>query len=196
MPDLSVPPQPQTHPVPPPSAFINHSGAAGVTYFFVRVLTELQPAAALGSGMWPPLTLTFPTSLLLAVTQQPPITNDKNSPGLHLAPLLNPHWSINHLWNVLTLPRRHNEVVYILSQWADTRPCSDCWTNSETHLPFSILTATVTASLGLSLSMPSASAITTWPKQPSPRGLPKVNLQPPDGGKKRGRKPISCENAN
>lgn len=44
------------------------------------------------------------------------------------------------------------------------------------HLLFSILTATVTASLGLSLSMPRASAITTCPKQPSPSGLPRVNL--------------------
>lgn len=46
-------PQPQTNPVPPPPAFINLSSAASVTYFFVWVLTELQPAAALGSGMWP-----------------------------------------------------------------------------------------------------------------------------------------------
>lgn len=44
------------------------------------------------------------------------------------------------------------------------------------HLLFSILTATVTASLGLSLSMPRASAITTCPKQPSPSGFPRVNL--------------------
>lgn len=65
---------------------------------------------------------------------------------------------------------------------------------TETHLPFSILTATVTASLGLSLSMPRASAITTWPKQPSPRGLPRVNLQP-QKEKQEGkidRKLISC----
>lgn len=44
-------------------------------------------------------------------------------------------------------------------------------------LPFSIFTATVTASLGRSLSIPTASAITTCPKQPSPRGLPSVSLE-------------------
>lgn len=44
-------------------------------------------------------------------------------------------------------------------------------------LPFSIFTATVTASLGLSLSIPTASAMTTCPKQPSPRGLPSVSLE-------------------
>lgn len=50
------------------------------------------------------------------------------------------------------------------------------WKIIQKYLPFSILTATVTASLGLSLSMPRASAITTCPKQPSPSGLPRVNL--------------------
>lgn len=55
------------------------------------------------------------------------------------------------------------------------------------HLPFNILTATVTASLGLSLSMPSASAITTWPKQPSPSGLPSVSLRESVGKRGYGR---------
>lgn len=74
--------------------------------------------------------------------------------------------------------------MYVLSQWSDLKHKSDVYRynlavivqRQETHLPFSILTATVTASLGLSLSMPRASAITTWPKHPSPRGLPSVNL--------------------
>lgn len=44
-------------------------------------------------------------------------------------------------------------------------------------LPFSIFTATVTASFGRSLSIPTASAMTTCPKQPSPRGLPSVSLE-------------------
>lgn len=42
--------------------------------------------------------------------------------------------------------------------------------------PFSIFTATVTGLAARSLSMPIASAMTTWPKQPSPRGLPRVSL--------------------
>lgn len=45
------------------------------------------------------------------------------------------------------------------------------------HEPFSIFTATVSGLLGFSLSMPTASAMTTWPKQPSPRGLPRVSLK-------------------
>lgn len=44
-------------------------------------------------------------------------------------------------------------------------------------IPFNILTATVMALFGLSLSIPIASAITTWPKHPSPSGFPKVRLQ-------------------
>lgn len=48
--------------------------------------------------------------------------------------------------------------------------------NHPIFLPFNIFTATVTASLGLSLSIPTASAMTTCPKQPSPRGLPSVSL--------------------
>lgn len=43
--------------------------------------------------------------------------------------------------------------------------------------PLSIFAATSRGLLGFSLSMPMASAITTWPKQPSPRGLPRVSLQ-------------------
>lgn len=42
--------------------------------------------------------------------------------------------------------------------------------------PFSIFTATVTGLAVRSLSMPIASAMTTCPKQPSPRGLPSVSL--------------------
>lgn len=42
--------------------------------------------------------------------------------------------------------------------------------------PFSIFTATVTGLAVWSLSMPIASAMTTCPKQPSPRGLPSVSL--------------------
>lgn len=44
------------------------------------------------------------------------------------------------------------------------------------HLHFSIFTATLVTRLGLSLSSPMASANTTCPKQPSPRGLPKTSL--------------------
>lgn len=42
---------PLTNLVPPPAAFINHSSTSSVTCLFVWVLTELQPAAALGSGI-------------------------------------------------------------------------------------------------------------------------------------------------
>lgn len=44
-------------------------------------------------------------------------------------------------------------------------------------IPFNILTATVMALFGLSLSIPIASAITTWPKHPSPSGFPRVRLE-------------------
>lgn len=44
------------------------------------------------------------------------------------------------------------------------------------QLPLSILTATVTARSGHCLSMPYASARTTCPKQPSPRGFPSTSL--------------------
>src|SRR4029434_4744770 len=50
-------------------------------------------------------------------------------------------------------------------------------THTHTHTPLSILTATVRGLLGFSLSMPIASAITTCPKQPSPRGFPSVSLK-------------------
>lgn len=46
----------------------------------------------------------------------------------------------------------------------------------KTHLHFSIFTATLVTRLGLSLSTPMASPITTWPKQPSPRGFPSTSL--------------------
>lgn len=54
------------------------------------MLTERYPTAALGSGMRPPLTLTYLTHLPQAVSQQPPITSNNASLRLHLAPLLNP----------------------------------------------------------------------------------------------------------
>lgn len=41
---------------------------------------------------------------------------------------------------------------------------------------FNILTATLVTRLGFSLSSPSASPITTWPKQPSPSGFPRTSL--------------------
>lgn len=44
------------------------------------------------------------------------------------------------------------------------------------HLHFNIFTATLVTRLGLSLSRPMASANTTCPKQPSPRGLPRTSL--------------------
>ena len=44
------------------------------------------------------------------------------------------------------------------------------------HLPLSILTATVLAWSGRVGSMPKASAHTTCPKQPSPRGFPSTSL--------------------
>lgn len=44
------------------------------------------------------------------------------------------------------------------------------------NLHFSILTATLVTRFGFSLSRPSASPITTWPKQPSPRGFPRTSL--------------------
>lgn len=52
-----------------------------------------------------------------------------------------------------------------------------CSTLHRFPIPFSILTATVMALFGLSLSIPIASAITTWPKQPSPSGFPRVRLE-------------------
>lgn len=72
-----------------------------------------------------------------------------------------------------TLHFPHQSVSRVLNaaRWTDHEAAARRFCS-----PFSILTATVTASLGLSLSMPRASAITTWPKQPSPRGLPRVNL--------------------
>ena len=185
------PDQPQTNPAPPPAAFINHSSAASVTCLFVWALTELQPAAALRSGMWPPLTLTYPTSLPQAVTQQPPITNNNGSPRLRLA--LSPEPSLEDKSPIKCTQVAHktkqSSVQYISSHWCDVKHEPDVYHYSlsvivhrnKNNLPFSILTATVTASLGLSLSMPRASAITTWPKQPSPRGLPRVNLQPREG---------------
>ena len=45
------------------------------------------------------------------------------------------------------------------------------------HSPLSILTATVLAWSGRAGSMPKASARTTWPKQPSPRGFPSTSLE-------------------
>lgn len=45
------------------------------------------------------------------------------------------------------------------------------------HLPLSILTATVLAWSGRVGSMPKASAHTTCPKQPSPRGFPSTSLE-------------------
>lgn len=45
------------------------------------------------------------------------------------------------------------------------------------NLPLSIFTATFVRRVGLFLSTPIASAKTTWPKQPSPRGFPRVSLR-------------------
>lgn len=89
-------PSPKTNLVPSP-AFINHSRTACVTCLFVWVLTELQPAASLRSGISPPITPSFQTHLTVAVTQQPPIMNNNESLGLHLVPLLNLHWSTRNL---------------------------------------------------------------------------------------------------
>lgn len=50
------------------------------------------------------------------------------------------------------------------------------------HLHFNIFTATLVTRLGLSLSRPMASASTTCPKQPSPRGLPRTSLWEKKGG--------------
>lgn len=46
----------------------------------------------------------------------------------------------------------------------------------QNHVHFSIFTATLVMRLGLFLSSPMASPITTWPKQPSPRGFPSTSL--------------------
>ena len=70
----------------------------------------------------------------MAVTQQPPITNNNDGPRLRLAPLLNPRWSINLLQHVLRLPTRHNEAVY-RSQWSDSKHKSHVYRYSLTgHL--------------------------------------------------------------
>lgn len=56
--------------------------------------------------------------------------------------------------------------------------------NKSKSLHFSILTATLVTRFGFSLSRPSASPITTWPKQPSPRGFPKTSLGEVEGRKR------------
>lgn len=57
---------------------------------------------------------------------------------------------------------------------SQARPTSQCHSPPS---PFNIFTATVTGLVARSLSMPMASAMTTWPKQPSPRGFPRVSLE-------------------
>lgn len=67
---------------------------------------------------------------------------------------------------------------------------------SQHHLHLSIFTATLVTRFGLSLSRPMASASTTCPKHPSPRGLPRISLpggrtdgRPDAGGRTAGRRP-------
>jgi hypothetical protein len=58
-----------------------------------------------------------------------------------------------------------------------------CWTPCHSasprlpHAPFSILTATVLVWSGWEGSIPKASARTTCPKQPSPKGFPSTSLE-------------------
>lgn len=61
-------------------------------------------------------------------------------------------------------------IIFIISI-SDTRSDRSLSVASS----FSIFTATVTGLAVRSLSMPIASAMTTCPKQPSPRGLPSVS---------------------
>lgn len=79
----------------------------------------------------------------------------------------------------------NHQVKYVLSDPTSlqsshvtkgTLPIRPSPPRPSAHSPFNIFTATVTASFGLSLSIPTASAMTTCPKQPSPRGLPSVSL--------------------
>lgn len=46
----------------------------------------------------------------------------------------------------------------------------------KNDLHLSIFTATLVILFGFSLSIPTASPITTWPKQPSPKGFPSTSL--------------------
>lgn len=86
------------------------------------------------------------------------------------------------LWRPLSTTSQHNRatIITILLCCNKSPEQIQVKLNNKMRLwhllPLSIFTATLVTRVGLFLSIPIASASTTWPKQPSPRGFPSVSL--------------------
>lgn len=71
---------------------------------------------------------------------------------------------------------RSHDISVIRMFYCGTLAGKISWGGCLCFSPLSIFTATFVRRVGLFLSSPTASARTTWPKHPSPRGFPSVSL--------------------